>query len=573
MKPDWLESLSLLDEKQQSAVLEKLTPEEMDTLDRELLKRDPRIWVPQPGVQCQAYYSEADELFYGGAQGGGKSDLLLGVAATQHHQSIIFRRTFPLHRALIERSREIFNPLRIEHSKDFYNESLHRWMFPGGGLLEFGAIEHEKDKENYRGRPHDLYGFDEVSQFSESQYRFVIGWLRSTRPGQRCRVIATGNPPATSEGEWVIRYWAPWIDDQHPNPAKEGELRWFTRINDEDVEVPNGDPVKIEERGKTEWVKPVSRTFIRALLSDNPILAKTGYIAKIQALPEPLRSQALYGDFSIGRTDDAWQVIPSAWVKLAMKRWKPDGGDGLPLDVLGVDVARGGKNKTVISPRRGNWFGELIKIPGWQTPDGPTAAGYVAKALREMNATKGCAINIDVIGFGASAYDTLKETEWIVQTCHINPVWSGKAVSFRDKSGRLPMVNVRAACWWKLREALDPEHGENLALPPDNELLADLCAPHYELKTNGIQIEKKEDMMERIGGMRSPDCGDAVVYAHWFRSGFSSVPDPALFDSVQPDHEPATPKTGYEAGDDEEEEALSNFQRRMSRRGRAFFGR
>jgi hypothetical protein len=37
------------------------------------------IWIPNPGPQAQAYFSPADELFYCGQAGGGKTDLGLGA--------------------------------------------------------------------------------------------------------------------------------------------------------------------------------------------------------------------------------------------------------------------------------------------------------------------------------------------------------------------------------------------------------------------------------------------------------------------------------------------------------------
>jgi hypothetical protein len=60
---------------------------------------------------------------------------------------------------------------------------------------------------------------------------------------------------------------------------------------------------------------------------------------------------------------------------------------------------------------------------------------------------------------------------------------------------------------------LDPAHNPTLALPDDPELLADLAAPRWTLTTNGILIESKEDIIDRL--KRSPDCGDAVVMAYW----------------------------------------------------------
>jgi hypothetical protein len=64
---------------------------------------------------------------------------------------------------------------------------------------------------------------------------------------------------------------------------------------------------------------------------------------------------------------------------------------------------------------------------------------------------------------------------------------------------------------WRLREALDPDKGEHLALPPDTQLKADLCAPLWKLTAQGIQIELKDEIIKRIG--RSPDRGDAVILA------------------------------------------------------------
>jgi hypothetical protein len=66
----------------------------------------------------------------------------------------------------------------------------------------------------------------------------------------------------------------------------------------------------------------MSRTFIPSRVSDNPYLMGTGYMTQLQSLPEPLRSQMLYGDFHAGVQDDPWQVIPTAWVEAAMARWK-----------------------------------------------------------------------------------------------------------------------------------------------------------------------------------------------------------------------------------------------------------
>ncbi len=379
--------------------------------------------------------------------------------------------------------------------------------------------------------------FDEVTQMTETQFRFVKAWCRSTLPGQRCRIVATGNPPTSVEGEWVIRYWAPWLDSQHPHPAAPGELRWFAQIKDSkgatvEKEFLTGDSVHDPER-PGQWLKPRSRTFIPALLKDNPILEKTGYISEIQALPEPLRTQALYGDFTIGLQDDAWQVIPTAWVRAAQKRWHPDGWKQFLLSALGVDVAYGGADDTVIVRRHGTWFGVPVVYSGPQATAKQAGEGEAAAALVMREHRDKAEINIDAIGYGAAAYESLKRYP-LAHRIHIRGVNAAAASGIYDKSGKFPLTNVRAALYWRFREALDPVSGENLALPPDRLLEADLCSARYELSPGGIRIEAKDDIKERIG--RSPDRGDACVLALWYNRG-PGIPDPKILEKIEKEME------------------------------------
>jgi hypothetical protein len=485
-----------------------------------------QLWQPnpdrdgKPNPQRLALESEADVLGYGGQSGGGKTELLLGLSL-QHKYSVIFRRVFPSLRGLIERSREVFNPGGDERRRDSFNEQLHRWQFEDGRQLEFEACQYEKDREKQRGRPRDFHGFDEATEFTRSQIEFITAWNRSTDPSQRCRVVLTFNPPADEGGTWVIDFFLPWLAHlhpdqfQHPNPAKPGDLRWYATVDGKETECADGK--SFEHKGET--IYPRSRTFIPAALSDNPPLEKTGYRAVLQSLPEPLRSQLLHGDFSAATEADPWQVIPTVWVRLAQQRWlervKPtvwveqDNGEFVEEDVslsgVGVDPSRGGRDKTAIVKRYDNWFAPPLTYPGVQVQDGPTVALLVKEAIGEDEPGY---INIDVIGIGSSAYDSL--TPMYYDTT--NPINASLASGYRDRSGKLKMRNIRAEYHWRMREALDPEHGDDLALPPGNEIVADLCAARYKLTTAGIVIEEKEKIKERIG--RSPDVGEAIMLAH-----------------------------------------------------------
>jgi len=377
-----------------------------------------------------------------------------------------------------------------------------RWKdIPGGRELEFGAVQREDDRENFKGRPHDFIGFDEIPDFTETQFRFLMAWNRTTDPRQRVRVVCSGNPPTDPEGRWVINYWAPWLKKNYPNPAEPGELRWFVAMDGKDVEVKNSMPI----RHKGELLLPRSRTFIQAFLKDNPYFDQTGYYSQLQALPEPLRSQLLNGDFFVAEKPQLRQVIPTRWVRDAMDRWSKDDVRAKHQPThIGLDPSRGGEDQTVLAPRVGTYFHPLLAYEGYQVPDGPACASLV---LEEFGTSFGGSILIDVIGIGSSAYDELVKTDYIVVDINF-----AAGTNATDRSGKLEMRNVRAEAYWTLREALDPNKGDKVCLPPDEELLTDLTAPTWSRSSRGITIESKKDIRKRIG--RSPGRGDAVALSY-----------------------------------------------------------
>src|SRR5262245_9215024 len=71
--------------------LAALPPDALAEIDRLLEPELTKPWLPQPGPQTLALNSQADLLLYGGAAGGGKSDLIVGLALTEHHRSVVFR--------------------------------------------------------------------------------------------------------------------------------------------------------------------------------------------------------------------------------------------------------------------------------------------------------------------------------------------------------------------------------------------------------------------------------------------------------------------------------------------------
>ena len=475
------------------SILEYLTPSELAELDQ-LLASDPVPWRPLQGPQTMAYLSEADIIGYGGAAGGGKTDLACGKAITQHRKVGIFRLNGTELTGVLDRLSEMLG------GRDGYNGQDKIWRIKRYDdvplQIELGSFPNLGDETKYQGRPHDLLVFDEAANMRESQVRFLLGWLRTTVPGQRCQALLTFNPPTSAEGRWIIDFFGPWLDKKHPNPAQPGELRYFATVDGEDVEVDSLN--SFEHDGET--ITPLSRTFIPSKIADNPYLMGTGYMATLQSLPEPLRSQMLHGDFQAGMEDDPWQVIPTAWVEAAQDRWKkPDKLD--PMDSLGCDVARGGRDQTILARRHGMWFDEPLTYAGTQTPDGPTVAGLCIAAGRDQ-----AVIHIDVIGVGSSPYDFLVQASQQVVGVNVSEAATGL-----DKSGRLRFKNQRSELVWRMREALDPTNNTGIALPPSPQLLADLCAFTWKLVGSTVYVHSREEIIAKIG--RSPDFASAYVLA------------------------------------------------------------
>jgi hypothetical protein len=455
------------------------------------------VWQPHPdnAPQCQAYElaksGDVMQMGYGGQAGGGKTDLGLGLAGTVFPDSLFLRREFPHLKKVIQRGNEIF-PVR------YVSGEKKMWIFDNH-IITLGNMHRRDDWEIYQGQANSLIVFDEGAQFLEAQVRSLFGWQRTVVPNQHTLLLLNFNPPTTPEGEWIIKFFAPWIDPEYPGErAQDGEIRWFAMLDGVEEEVPSGDIFEHNE----EMIYPVSRTFIAASRHDNPYLGED-YERALSNTPEPLRSMLMYGDFTLSAQDDRWQVIPTNWILAAMERGRNTPKPDVGLRAVGVDVAHGGNDCTAISKVYGVWFDELDIYPGHETPDGQTAAHFVIQSIGAATAP----IFVDGVGYGASCADTLICMPG-VQAYAIN---NGSSVKTTDKSGIYKFTNLRAASFWALREALDPESGENICLPDDRDLRVELAAMRYNIASGKIKIESKEDIIKRLG--RSPDRADAVALA------------------------------------------------------------
>ena len=195
------------------------------------------------------------------------------------------------------------------------------------------------------------------------------------------------------------------------------------------------------------------------------------------------------------------QLIPLAWVEASNERWKEwqHQGSQLPESLLrlGVDVAGMGSDLTCLCYR----YGPVVsKIEFMAHSDHMATAGRVKEAVKNGRAF------VDTIGEGAGVHSRLIEQ----RVKSISVKFSESAADCHDETGERDFRNMRAYCWWALRDALDPKFGATLALPPLDALTQDLTAPRWTIDSQGkIILEDKDSIRSRLG--RSPDAGDALA--------------------------------------------------------------
>ena len=472
--------------------------------------RDSVTWIPNPGPQTEAYLSDADIIHYGGQAGGGKTQLLLGAAINDAQNGIIFRRELSQTDGLESDGKTIIAGSAKWNGQD------HEWNWGSGKTLKLGGMKEPDSWMGHAGRERDFIGYDEAGEFLEQQVASMMAWLRAGKD-RRTRMILASNPPRSAEGRWIIDWFAPWLDPKHHlYGAQDGELLWAVYVSQPDG---SGRTIWVDGPGAYEIdgeeYMALSRTFIHASLEDNPYRNNPEYRAKLQSLPEPLRSQLLYGDYRAGLKDAADQCVPTDWVRAAIARWTQKPPEGVPMCSIGADCSGGGDDPFVLAIRHDGWFAPMVRTEGKDMPRdrlGSHAAGIVMAQRRDR-----ALVVVDMGGgYGGSLYEHLKDND--VETYAYK---GAEGTSKRTKDGTLGFSNVRSAAYWGFREALDPGQpgGSPIMLPNDSRLIAGLCAPKYKVTSRGIQVEPKskqtgeKGVVERLGF--SPDEADSVVMSWW----------------------------------------------------------
>ena len=182
--------------------------------------------------------------------------------------------------------------------------------------------------------------------------------------------------------------------------------------------------------------------------------------------------------------------------------------------VLGVDVARGGADKSALIDRQGRKLGGHIFKKYDYGKDTMPLVGEIVKTVRDMrlNGTPIAKIIVDSTGVGGPVFDLLRERlgEKLVLGIEF-----GGAANDRDR-----FANRRSEMWHTMMEWFQSSAG--CGMPDSEELQADLCAPALgdgkekgqtrmtRYRSDGaLVMEEKDNIKTRTGS--SPDFGDAAA--------------------------------------------------------------
>ena len=206
------------------------------------------------------------------------------------YRAILFRRTFPMLEGadgLIDRSLRWFAGLG-----GIYNHQKHFWTFPSGARVYFGHMQHETDRFDYQGAQFAYIAFDELTEFTETQYTYMFSRNRAPeQSGLRVYIRAATNPGNLGHQ---------WVKDRFIVRDIVNRQRWFAVIDGKDQVVEHSHP---DAR---------SRAFYPAKLSDNPSIGDR-YVRAINALTDPVaKARLIAGDWDVeyteGRIFDTWAL-------------------------------------------------------------------------------------------------------------------------------------------------------------------------------------------------------------------------------------------------------------------------
>lgn len=355
------------------------------------------VWAPQPGPQHALVDCPFQEVFFGGARGGGKTDGVLGKWANKakrygaHFNARMFRKTTTSSDDAIERAKELYLPLGAK-----FNETKLIFRMPGGGRVSFGYLDAVADADAQQGKNLTDAWIEEAGQHaSPAAIDKLFGALRSAH-GVPVQMILTANPGGAGQG---------WLRDRYKLvPFPQGP-KIVDRL------LPNGAIHRM--------------AVIPSRLSDNRILTGSdeSYENRLHLVGSPQLVKAwLAGDWSAieGAFFEEWDearhvlrpfAIPQDWLRFRSMDW----GSAAPFSVgwwavCGDDypIGDGGKIPRGALVRYREWYG---CVPGKPNTGLKLTAEQVADGIAEREAGEQIAYGtLDPAAFAQDGGPSIAET-------------------------------------------------------------------------------------------------------------------------------------------------------------------
>lgn len=257
-------------------------------------------WRPQP-KQIAALSRTEDEVLYGGARGGGKTDAgqawLTYDIANPRYRALVIRRNADDLRDWIDRARRMYLPTKAE-----FSGNPAEIKFPSGAIIRTGHLKDENAYSKYQGHEYQKILIEELTHIPrESDYEKLLGSCRSTVIDIYPQVFATTNPDGPGY-EWVKERW------MIPDEPKEIVL----------TELPDGR----------------KRVFIPATVEDNPKLmdADPRYIQYLESMKDE--------DLRKAWRDGSWSGIhvEGAYYREVLNKARADGRISSVPYIVGMPV-------------------------------------------------------------------------------------------------------------------------------------------------------------------------------------------------------------------------------------------
>lgn len=265
------------------------------------MSNPPIVWKPHPGPQTKVLTRKEDEILYGGARGGGKTDAGLAFIARYAHipemRILVIRKNSTDLTDWIDRARELYS--RVFPGFKFGGNPPTA-VFPSGAKIITGHLKDDNAYTKYMGHEYQIIVIEELTHIaSEDNYLKLKGSCRNTKvEGISPQMFCTTNP-GNAGHQWVKERFVECADGER-----------FT-----------------DEHGGT-------RIFIRSNIRDNPTLVEKdpAYVNYLNSLTGDLRKAWLEGDWDIfagqyfAEFKRARHVIepfeiPAGWSKFRMMDW------------------------------------------------------------------------------------------------------------------------------------------------------------------------------------------------------------------------------------------------------------